>query len=271
MEAMEQVQEALCRAKGEHEDLAVWLDLNGELVGVQSRAKARLPLASMVHDNAAISQRLDEGLPQLTFAHLEVEAEAFASLVKEIMAILARHSTGWQGAEMEERSSEALVSLAEEVFASAIPPTKAGGSGSTLTPLAIEYALVPYAERAAESLRFRLDLGRWQRGHCPLCGAAPGFAFLSQEAGARNLICCRCNSQWPYPRLRCPFCERTGQRDLQYYPSADGVYRLYVCNLCKHYLKTIDLRKVERDVCLSAEPILTVAMDLAAQDRGYMA
>jgi hypothetical protein len=35
------------------------------------------------------------------------------------------------------------------------------------------------------------------------------------------------------------------------------------------YLKTIDLREVERDVLLPVERILTVAMDAAARAEGY--
>jgi FdhE protein len=91
--------------------------------------------------------------------------------------------------------------------------------------------------------------------------------LLEKESGARKLVCSRCASLWPYRRLGCPFCE--SQAKQTYYPSKDGVYRLYVCPDCNRYLKTIDLREVYRKVYPMVERLLTVGMDLAAQQEGY--
>jgi len=114
-----------------------------------------------------------------------------------------------------------------------------------------------------------VDQQRWRRGYCPVCGGAPDFATLEAEAGARHLLCSRCNSQWLYHRLGCPFCETTDHTKLVYYPSEDGVYRLYACQECQRYLKTIDLRQVGRTALLPVERLTTVAMDAAARQEGY--
>jgi formate dehydrogenase maturation protein FdhE len=68
-------------------------------------------------------------------------------------------------------------------------------------------------------------------------------------------------------RTGCPFCG--AKEDQKYYPSEDGVYRLYVCSNCNRYLKTMDLRELFRDVYPMVERLLTVGMDLAAQQEGY--
>ena len=68
--------------------------------------------------------------------------------------------------------------------------------------------------------------------------------------------------------MQCPFCGNAEHSKLAYYPSQDGVYRLYICKACHRYLKTIDLRQAEGHV-LAVEPILTVGMDLSARDEGY--
>jgi FdhE protein len=102
-----------------------------------------------------------------------------------------------------------------------------------------------------------------------VCGGAPDLAALEAETGARHLLCSRCNSKWLYPRVKCPFCGTTDHAKLAYYPSEDGVYRLYVCRGCRRYLKTVDLREVQREVLLPVERITTVAMDAAARNEGY--
>jgi FdhE protein len=138
-----------------------------------------------------------------------------------------------------------------------------------LVKMAVDLALQPHLEWAAEQVMPHVDQESWKRGYCPACGGAPDFAVLIEETGARHLLCSRCRSQWLYKRLACPFCNNTDHTKLLYYPSEDEVYRLYVCQACKHYLKAIDLRKATHKVVLAVEPLLTVAMDLAAQEQGY--
>ena len=58
---------------------------------------------------------------------------------------------------------------------------------------------------------------------------------------------------------------------MPYYPSEDGLYRLYVCEACQHYLKTVDLRQARRAILPEVERILTAPLDVAAQQRGYVA
>ena len=138
-----------------------------------------------------------------------------------------------------------------------------------LAERAIDLALQPYLEWTAKQVMPHVEQESWKRGYCPACGGAPDFAVLVEETGARHLLCSRCRSQWLYKRLQCPFCNNTDHTKLLYYPSEDEVYRLYVCQVCKHYLKAIDLRKATHRVVLAVEPLLTVAMDLAAQEQGY--
>ena len=54
-----------------------------------------------------------------------------------------------------------------------------------------------------------------------------------------------------------------------YYASDDQVYRLYVCQACKRYLKTVDLRRTLRNPNPLVERLVTISMDLAAQEQGY--
>ena len=95
------------------------------------------------------------------------------------------------------------------------------------------------------------------------------MAALSQEEeGARYLLCSRCDNEWLYKRLGCPFCENSDYSKLSFYPEEDGPHRLYVCHKCKRYLKVIDLHRAP-DRLLPVERILTLGLDVHAQELGF--
>jgi FdhE protein len=270
-----QILRALVAARQQHEELADLLDFYHDLYEIQFQAKAASPEPE-VRDELAMRWRLEGGIPQLTFEQLRLEPQAFAHLVDQVTETLRRHNPGWE-IEGEGRSPENLVELAQEVFETwdtltAPKPGSRGEEEGALwsdhpIALAVGFALAPYLQRAAEIILPQLDLSLWVQGYCPVCGGRPNLAILEEERGARRLMCSRCNCLWNYARVGCPFCESKEKQI--YYPSEDGVYRLYVCPACHRYLKTIDLRGVYREVHLPVERLLTVGMDLAAQQQGY--
>jgi FdhE protein len=266
---------ALAKAREQHGELADLMDFYYDLYEVQFQAKSEAPEPE-VRDALAMRWRLEGGIPQLTFDQLRMETDPFAQLVDRVAAILLRHNPGWQLAR-ESWTAESLVAQAQEVFESwdtlTAPKSEVEAYGHSEAgaehprALAVGFALAPYLQKASETVLPRLDLSLWAKSYCPICAGRPNFALLAEESGARSLICSRCTSQWPYSRLGCPFCA-TEERPF-YYPSEDGVHRLYVCQECKHYLKTVDLRKARRVVQPMVERLLTVGMDLAAHQEGY--
>ena len=76
--------------------------------------------------------------------------------------------------------------------------------------------------------------------------------------------------EWLFQRLDCPFCHNTDQKTLSFQTDEKGIYRLYVCEKCKHYLKAVDLRKAESDLNFSLEAIITADLDLQARESGYI-
>jgi hypothetical protein len=270
-----QVLRALSAARGSHEELVDLLDFYLDLFQVQFQAKAELEEPKM-RDELGMRWRLEGGIPQLTFDQLGLYPEPFVDLVARVAAILLRHNPGWQ-VDQESWSAEDLMAQARVVFESwdtltapkstSRGPEHGEGELDPPTALAVGFALAPFLQRAAEAILPRLDLTLWTQDHCPVCGGEPNFAVLEETRGARRLLCSRCNALWPYPRVGCPYC---GSKEKQiYYPSEDGVYRLYVCPDCNRYLKTMDLRGIYREVYPEVERLLTVGMDLAAREQGY--
>jgi FdhE protein len=262
--------QALDDAGTQNPQLSSYYEFHCTLLQMLYQTRAEISGALEMVDEEALQARLLQGLPLLSFAQLLVEAERFATLVSTVAQLLTDYDPDLVGQTVPDDPAECLA-LAQQRFEKG----QAGEERSEeqeetiLAQVSVDLALKPYLEWAAEQVLPYVDQQRWKRGYCPVCGGAPDFATLDAEVGARHLLCSRCNSQWLYRRLGCPFCETTDHTKLLYYPSEDGVYRLYVCQECRRYLKTIDLREVGRAVLLPVERVTTVAMDAAARQEGY--
>ena len=114
-----------------------------------------------------------------------------------------------------------------------------------------------------------VDQERWRRGYCPVCGGSPDFAYLDKERGSRWLVCSRCDTEWLFQRLQCPYCNTQDQNQLAYLTDNDGRYRLYVCDNCQQYLKAIDLQRAKGEVIIYLERLFTLYLDAQAREYGY--
>jgi hypothetical protein len=94
----------------------------------------------------------------------------------------------------------------------------------------------------------------------------------SRATGAR--AGCSAAAATPSGRTRAPAAPSAANQDretLGYFGTGDAAHRLYVCDRCNRYLKTLDLRATWRRPLLPAERVLAVGMDLAAARAGYHA
>jgi len=146
----------------------------------------------------------------------------------------------------------------------------AGAISGDILKVLIHAAVKPFLVNHARALIGLVEQTAWRKNYCPVCGGSPDFAYLETERGARWLLCSRCDTEWLYQRLECPYCRSHDQKNLSYFSDEGEVYRLYVCDKCKHYLKTIDLRKAKSGVELTLERLLTYEMDVQAQEDGYL-
>jgi formate dehydrogenase accessory protein FdhE len=267
---------ALTAAQAERPDLAELLALYHDLAAVQLTTKAKLPARSAL-DPHVIHQRAEAGLPQLSFDELELEAASFGALVADVRGVLAHHNVGGEPSPAACPGSE-LIRRAHHLFEKwpmLTAPDDLERDGVTddvhsdpLLDHAIALALAPYLQHAAEPVLPVLEQVHWGRPICPVCGGQPNLALLEAERGARKLVCSRCDSVWDYTRVGCPYC--LSQEQQTYFLGQGALYRLYVCPTCKRYLKTMDLREAGRAVRPAVERLLSVHMDLAARQRGYV-
>ncbi len=255
----------LREAQARHPDLAELLILYEELFLTQDAFMAG-PGMHPDHTGRELDfLRLSEGMPQFTFEELRVDGGDFMRLSRQMAALIIKHMAGASD-RGELPAAEALLQTARTIFESRTPLVGAG-TPHDLASLVAGFSLAPYLQRACDAVISLVSRDAWQRPYCPVCGGKPSFAALEHESGARILLCSRCNAEWAYARFGCVFCESTGEQ--VYYPGGDGLYRLYTCDACKRYLKTIDCRQAGRPVHLPVECIVTVPMDMAAQEKGY--
>ncbi len=135
----------------------------------------------------------------------------------------------------------------------------------------IAATLKPFLSAYARLLLPEMNQELWRRRYCPICGGRPNFAYLDKERGARWLVCSRCDAEWLFVRLECPYCGTQNQAALAYFTDEEEscLYRLYVCGECRTYIKAIDLRRTGSEILLPFERVITLDMDRQAQEAGY--
>jgi len=222
-----------------------------------------------------VRDRLARGVPALAPEDFRADPGALRRLWDEVCAIAARHFPDlapalepirrWPDGREDGLLSAATYYLRGEADLLA---EEAGLEGS-LFQFVLNNALHPFLRRYAAALAPLVNLETWYRPYCPVCGGEPDFAALDKPHGARRLLCSRCDFEWPFRRTSCPFCGNDRPEQYLYVPSEDGIYRLYLCDRCRRYLKVIDRRELVEERLLPVERILTLPMDQAARQEGY--
>jgi len=134
---------------------------------------------------------------------------------------------------------------------------------------------------ANETLRRLLDpvkeyaqkadlMNEWTSSYCPVCGAAPHLCLIEGEDGRLFLSCSRCFTRWKFRRMTCPFCGEAGKGKTRYFTvENDTIHRVYVCETCKHYLKSANTKEKKVDFP-RLEDLMTIRLDIIANREGYV-
>lgn len=268
----------LAEAKQEHGQLLRPVELFGKLLQLQVdvRSKVKVAVSPQGLTKEAIEERLKNRESILEFGGLALDWALVQELIKAAAQTVAEYtSSNSEGAGGVESITSSTFPLHQAV--------EAWYQGSSLAPTALAHsvsegflhsvilvALQPFLKAYSQELIGSVNQKQWRRRFCPVCGGQADFAFLDKESGARWLLCSRCDSQWLFQRLECPYCGNTEQKTLAYFTDGTELYRLYVCEECKSYIKAIDLRKTESDVLLPLERIVTSDLDRQAREKGYM-
>lgn len=137
----------------------------------------------------------------------------------------------------------------------------------------VSQTLRPFMRLMTRKLSANFDFDVWHRGTCPVCGGNPTMAFFSKGTGRRRLYCSLCDCDWFFKRIGCPYCDNTDGSKIRYFTVDDDKrYRVYVCDVCKGYIKTVD----QGTSALGEKPEMfwedakTVHFDLIAMREGFI-
>ena len=263
----------LGKKEGKEGTLPQLLQFYQKLLRLQSRVEqklASLPEPSL--SSEVINERIERGRPLVSFDKLILDQSLLRDIFVEVTAIFAEYPELFGEPTKRLRKPLAGHLLTRKAvkawFEGAKLPTADGVSKHFLAAV-IHATLKPFLVCHAKTWLGFVEQERWRRGYCPICGGSPDFAFLDKECGARWLLCYRCDTEWLFQRLECPYCGTQDQNALAYFTSDEGLYRLYVCEQCKRYLKAIDLRQAKSEVLLPLERLYTLDIDRQAQEHGY--
>ncbi len=254
-----------------------FLDFYQRLFRIQSEAEQRIGTIKPSLKREAINERLERGLPLISFDELALGWSLLEGIFTEVTASFADFPDLFGELPKSLKEPKSHPSLPKKVarvwFERAeLPSTIAVDNINEYLFLeaVIHTTLRPFLVSQAKALLSFVNQEQWRREHCPICDGKPDFAFLDKERGARWLLCSRCDTEWLFQRLQCPYCGNQNQDSLAYFTDDKGVYRLYVCEQCHKYIKAIDLRHTKsEEVLLLLERVLTLDMDRQAQEKGY--
>jgi len=261
-----------------------------ELLEVQRRVQARIPLPSFDLNQRVLEDHQADARPLLRFEDIPLDLTDLRLVVRQTADILRRYGAledaEFQKAQAIGRDMELVSSVAAWYRATAernvAAPVTAGAAGvsrsagSTAASHAdsgtidqvLTLAMRPFLARCAEPVQQRPELSIWHHPCCPLCGGEPDFAVIT-PAAERHLICSRCGLQWNFEPLTCPYCRNSDRSRITSFATPDGQYRVYACDVCTRYLKTYDGRRAKRPVMPAVDNVATLPLDAAAMQRGY--
>jgi hypothetical protein len=243
------------------------LQLYRKLLGIQAAARAQIVPPALRMGAAEIKAALLSGRPMLGFNDLPLDWGLFPKVLKETTAAVEDSLNLKSGLSGLPGEIATLKPLVEDWYRGRT--LSIYGENEYIVELVVHNAVKPFLSSAAEPLAALIDQELWLRNLCPVCGGLPDFSFLEKERGARHLVCSRCDTAWLFKRMECPYCANQHQEHLAYFTSDNGLYRLYVCEKCKNYLKAVDLRVTEKPILLPLERLMTLDLDEQACGKGY--
>jgi FdhE protein len=215
-----------------------------------------------------------EGLPFLKPEDIKIDQALFNSLFEDICQIIRKQKkeilpAALKGFSSDNKCAFLLRGIMEDGTSLEKLASELKIDSGLFYFLAIQ-VLSPFLESYACKLKDDIDLSSWTKGTCPVCGKEPVIAKLEKGTGSRWLFCSFCHSEWLFKRLLCPFCENDDQESLRYfYVENEEAYRVDVCDKCKRYTKTVDTRKIDREINLFVEDLATLSLDIIAEKEGF--
>jgi formate dehydrogenase maturation protein FdhE len=244
-------------------ELATAAQLQVSLIETVRRVQGRLTTPWIEASTEDLNARLARGESLLAFDQILFEWNDVRLLIRQIADILRRYDA---------IDADGVIALHNVGRADDLPARMRAWFDGTPSPdvemldEVLMWAARPYIQRTAEVLQQRVNFDGWRRSTCPVCAGEPDFAVIT-TSGERQLVCGRCLVRWAFAATDCPYCGNHNRATITSMATADGVYRVTICQPCGRYIKALDARKSSRALLPYADPIVTLPLDAAVMRR----
>ena len=269
------------------EDIADLMQAFGALIALRRDIAAGLPEApvSLDHDPEALAA----GHPLLSSLDPAVIVRGVAAAAGPMLPGLANlfppiapacRTLGQALASEPALAEELLTALLDETDDRVVPLAARLDMPVEILLFLTRELVSAVLRRVAATLSPLVDDALWQRGNCPVCGAAPDCGFLKEKpepsefliakAGRLGLHCSLCGHVWRFPRLTCPACGEADHEKRDLFRAAGREReRIHACSTCGRYLLVADRVDCDEAFDLDMVPIRLVHLDAVAQAKGY--
>jgi len=249
------------------------LDFYQGLLNLQSKAEQQIGKVNPDIKKQVINERLAHGRPLITYNEIAFNWDIVNNLFTQVIELFSHYSDlfGEIPNSLNKRNTIPR-NLVKAWYKKSPPPSSLATDDADellLVDAIIHATIKPTLVRYASALSGFVQQEKWKQNICPVCGGLADIAFLEEKEGARWLVCSRCDTEWLYKRFECPYCKNNDQSKLGYFTDDDSIYRLYVCEECRKYIKAIDMRATEDKILFPIERILTINIDNQAREEGY--
>lgn len=273
------VREAVEEYLRRYPDYADAIKMCGAIMEAQQEALEKIECPMQPLDDTVVEAKLVMGDTLLEPCDVPLDSEVYRDLVAKICQAVSAATVGglafcdelakWDGlSEARLAETRDLLFFGKDI---AFEPDKPlSESEKELLKNILWEGLAPFYRACGSMLTVNMEQSWWQRAYCPVCGAAPLMGKFRQGDGLWVAECSLCHTDWNIQRAACPFCNES-QGSLDYlYLEEDPTHRVNYCKICKRYVKTVDLRNSEDLALLPLEAIITMQLDLAAEQEGLL-
>jgi FdhE protein len=226
-----------------------------------------------------ISVKMGAGFPLIDMSEFTLDQEASERLLANLFQIASDANEALRGAAQKLSTAMQNGLLKVSILYHSLLDTKGGDFQSMADAIEIEKEVLhffiynsakPSLLVCAKELSKQIpSLVAWREKICPICGNAAGIASIEGQ-GERFLFCSFCWMKWRVQRLICAFCDNEDPKSCQYfYSNEEAEYRVETCNHCKKYLKTVDIRQIDRTFYPPLEQVSTLHLDIKAAELGF--
>ncbi len=123
----------------------------------------------------------------------------------------------------------------------------------------------------AKDITDYIENATWNKGYCPICGAFPEIAVIEDKITQRWLHCSRCEYEWRFNRISCPYCEHEGKEEGTTYFFIEGKEQetAFICEQCNRYLITLNRVSNLGNYDLDVVSMSLAHLDVIMQEKGF--